>query len=187
MVTYMVVLALAGCGTQAPNEAPPPPSEINNTDVVLDIDGPRAAAATLAPTAGNEARGTVLFRQEDGAVAVQVDIVGLEPSSRHGFHVHEKGDCTAPDGSSAGGHYSPDGNAHALPQQDKRHAGDMGNLVADARGEVHTTLRFQRFSVSDEAPVLHRAVVLHEGADQGTQPSGDAGSRIACGVITTAG
>ena len=141
------------------------------------------AMATLNPTEGNDVHGTVQFEQTADGVKVTAEVTGLEPNTSHGFHIHEKGDCSAPDGSSAGGHYAPNGNPHGLPPNPKRHAGDMGNITANAEGKATLNATFDNFSLTGDSPVLGRAVIVHSGKDQGTQPTGDAGARVACGVI----
>jgi Cu-Zn family superoxide dismutase len=141
------------------------------------------AVAMLDPTEGNDTRGTIHFEQTANGVKVTVEVTGLAPNTSHGFHIHEKGDCSAPDASSAGGHYAPNGNPHGLPPDPKRHAGDMGNITSDANGKATMEATFDNFSLSGDSPVLGRAVIVHQNKDQGTQPTGDAGGRIACGVI----
>jgi len=141
------------------------------------------AEAVLSPTEGSTANGRVYFRSTDGGVEVRVEIAGLQPNSEHGFHIHEKGDCSATDGTSAGGHYAPHGNPHGLPPDPKRHAGDMGNVVADDTGRVSRTETFDTFSLDGTDSVVGRAVILHAERDTGAQPTGAAGARLACGVI----
>jgi Cu-Zn family superoxide dismutase len=144
------------------------------------------AIARLDPLGKSTVKGTVHFEQTERGVRVRVDFQGLEPSSAHGFHVHEYGDCTAPDGESAGAHYGA-GGPHGLPPKKPRHPGDMGNLKADASGNVRYEATFDTMSIAgDDNPILGRAVILHEKLDRGTQPSGDAGGRIGCGVIGVA-
>jgi superoxide dismutase, Cu-Zn family len=144
------------------------------------------AAASLNPSEGNTAKGTVHFQeQRDGRVEVVVDITGVPPGV-HGFHVHEKGDC-GNNGNNAGGHFNPAGMAHGAPDAQSHHAGDFGNVTADDKGEVHT--RFMTHSVTVKEgmsnSVAGRAVVLHANPDDlVTQPTGNAGGRIACGVVT---
>jgi Cu-Zn family superoxide dismutase len=151
--------------------------------------------ATLQPSSGQTAKGTVHFQQfvvtgwptvEHAAEAteVQVDLTGVPPGV-HGFHIHEKGDC-GNNAQNAGGHFNPTSMVHGAPDAVSHHAGDFGNVTADANGEVHT--RFTTHSISLMAGAATnpagRAVVLHEKADDlTTQPSGNAGARIACGVI----
>ena len=143
--------------------------------------------AVLHPTEGNTARGTVRFLQLQEGVKVIAHVEGLNPNSTHAIHVHEYGDCSAADGTSAGGHYNPEGHDHGLPEQQHRHAGDLGNLKADAEGKAHYEITVHNLSVAElTAPVIGRAVIVHARKDTGAQPTGDAGPRIACGVIGVA-
>lgn len=149
------------------------------------------AVAVMHPIGGSGVSGTVRFSDlPNGKVHVVADIQGLSPNGTHAIHVHEYGDCTAADGTSAGGHYNPDDHHHALPTEDTpRHAGDFGNLVADASGRAHMELDADNITVAGMVnPVIGRAVIIHAKADQGVaeQPTGAAGGRIACGVIGVA-
>jgi Cu-Zn family superoxide dismutase len=146
------------------------------------------AIAVLHPTQGNQAHGTVRFTQEgDDSVKVVADIEGLAPNSEHGFHIHEFGDCSAPDASSAGGHFNPTGNPHGSPGPE-HHAGDLGNLRANGQGNAHLELTLQHVTVGAHPnPILGRSVIVHAKADDlHSQPSGESGGRIACGVIGAA-
>lgn len=165
-------------------------TEVQVVRETVDDEGPDVGAravAEMAPTEGNSASGTVVFRQTDEGLEVSVELTGLEAGSTHGFHVHENGDCSAPDGTSAGGHYNPGGHDHALPDDQPRHAGDMGNVTADDEGNVRTTLSFANISLGGPNPVEDRGLILHANPDDGGQPTGNAGARIACGVITLDG
>lgn len=142
------------------------------------------ATATLMPTSGSTAQGTVRFVQlADGAVEVSVDLTGVPPGT-HGFHVHDKGDC-GDNGNAAGGHFNPTGTPHGAPQADPHHAGDFGNVIADASGVVRTTFTTRSVTVEPGAnSAVGHAVILHANADDlTTQPTGNAGGRIACGVV----
>lgn len=143
------------------------------------------AIAVIVPTQGNEAHGWVRFTQEGQAVKVVAEVEGLAPNTTHGFHIHEFGDCSAADGSSAGGHYNPEGHTHAGPATKERHAGDLGNITADANGKARLELTADNFSIAGmKNPIIGRSVVIHAKADDlQTQPTGNAGARIACGVI----
>ena len=147
----------------------------------------RPATANLQPTKGNQAKGTVTFTPTDDAnkVKVQVYLSELKPGSVHGMHVHEKGDCSAPDASSAGDHFNPAGKPHGDRTAAARHAGDLGNVEISSTGEVTATFDVQDLSVSDgREGIIGKSVILHEKADDlKTQPSGNSGSRIACAVI----
>ncbi|MFK8004458.1 MAG: superoxide dismutase family protein [Polyangiales bacterium] len=188
-----LVLLLVACGgsTETTSEVTETESaggettvEVIRDDVPTDVV-PAAVTATVSATEGNTVNGTVSFTQESGEVVVRVALTGFEPGTRHGFHVHETGDCSAPDGTSAGGHFNPDGHDHALPDSDVRHAGDLGNVEADANGNVNTEFRFTDLHLDGEHGIGGRAVILHASADDGGQPTGNAGPRVACGVIST--
>jgi Cu-Zn family superoxide dismutase len=146
--------------------------------------GRAAAVAVLHAASGSAVHGTAKFTETATGVAVVVEVSGLTPNQQHAIHVHEFGDCTAADAASAGSHYNPDGHPHALPTAATRHAGDLGNLQADARGNARLELVVTNCSIDgDKNPILGRAVIVHAKHDDGGQPVGNAGGRIACGVI----
>jgi len=146
-----------------------------------------AAVAVLHPTAGQKCHGVVRFTQEGDSVKVVADIEGLSPGQKHAFHIHQYGDCSGPDGMSAGGHYNPEGHQHGLPESENRHAGDLGNVQADSDGKAHYEITVNNVSIMGEKnPILGRAVIVHAKTDDGGQPTGNAGGRIACGVIGVA-
>ena len=158
-------LALAGCGSSKSHPMP-------------------MAMVVLTPTTNQTARGTVHFmEQKDGSVEVQVDLQNVPPGI-HGFHVHENPSC-ADDAKAAGGHFNPTAAPHAGPDAASHHAGDFGNVTADGAGNVKTTFTTRSITVHDgPASVMSRSVVLHAQADDlTTQPSGNSGGRIACGVV----
>ena len=137
-----------------------------------------SAIAVLIPTEGNDLQGTVTFIQTPEGVRVQANLTGLTAGTEHGFHVHQYGDCSASDGTSAGGHFNPHGADHAGPDAASRHVGDLGNSEA-TYDRVDTQLAFE-----GESSIIGRAVIVHGGTDDlSSQPSGAAGPRIACGVI----
>ncbi len=145
------------------------------------------AVAVLHPTASNKANGVIHFTRQGDAVRVQAQFAGLTPNGKHGFHIHEFGDCTADNGTSAGGHYNPEGHDHALPESAMRHAGDLGNLEADAKGNASLDITVSNITIAGtHNPILGRGVIVHANADDGGQPVGNAGARIACGVIGVA-
>lgn len=160
----LLVVALAGCAGTMQGKSP-------------------QAQATLQPTTGNETAGTVTFTQNGDKVLVEATLTGLKPGD-HGVHIHEKGDCSAPDGMSAGGHFNPSGSAHGSPEG-VHHAGDMGNAVAGADGKASLRIELSGVTVDPGAnSVVGRAVIVHAAADDFvTQPTGNAGKRVACGVI----
>jgi superoxide dismutase, Cu-Zn family len=146
--------------------------------------GPMAMAA-LTSISGSNAQGTVHFHElSDGSVDVSADITGVPPGV-HGFHVHDKGDC-GDNGNAAGGHFNPLNMPHAAPDAQSHHAGDFGNVTADSKGEVHTHFNTTAVTVHPgQTSAVGHAVILHANPDDlTTQPSGNAGPRIACGVVT---
>jgi Cu-Zn family superoxide dismutase len=142
------------------------------------------AVATLEPTKGSQVHGTVRFIQKGDKVMVEATVTGLTPG-QHGFHVHEKGNCTAPDGSSAGPHFNPGGSAHG-GTSGTRHGGDLGNLTADASGTARYKVEVTGISLgAGDDSIVGRAVIVHEKADDyTTQPAGNSGARLACGLIS---
>ena len=143
---------------------------------------PPAAQALIRPASGSGVSGHVWFSQQGDGLGVHVKVAGLNPNQFQGIHIHEKGDCSAPDATSAGGHFNPDSRPHGAPSSPHSHAGDLPNLTVDAQGraELHTVIR-------DLTPqqIMGRAVVIHAGRDDYTsQPAGNSGSRVGCGVIS---
>jgi Cu-Zn family superoxide dismutase len=169
-----IALSIAGliltAGAQVASAAPP--------------DGEtEKAIAVLHPTEGSSTRGIVTFTREENGIRIHAEVSGLT-GEMHGFHVHEFGDCSAPDATSAGDHFNPTDMPHAGPDAEKRHAGDFGNIEADKSGKGVYDRIDTHISFSGPESIIGRAVVVHEKRDDLTsQPSGDAGSRIACGVV----
>ena len=143
------------------------------------------ATAALAPTKGNQVAGNVTFVQKGDKVLVEARIIGLTPGL-HGFHIHEKPDCTAADGMSAGGHFNPRKAPHAGPESAQRHAGDLGNLNADAGGVAVYRAEIRGITLGmGEDSIIGRSVIVHANPDDlRTQPAGNAGARLACGLIS---
>lgn len=145
------------------------------------------AVCVLHPTEGNSAKGVVRFSRVKGGVKVVAEVQGLTPNAQHAIHIHEFGDCSSADGTSAGGHYNPKGHPHGLPSVEKRHAGDLGNLTADAQGNAHYELTVHNIRIAGPwNPIIGRSVVVHAQVDDGSQPTGNAGARISYGVIGVA-
>ncbi|WP_019142908.1 superoxide dismutase family protein [Noviherbaspirillum massiliense] len=145
------------------------------------------AVAQLKPTQGSEVSGTTSFTQQGDKLIVKTEVRGLKPGA-HGFHVHERGDCSAPDASSAGGHFNPTKEAHGSPTSVPHHGGDLGNLEADASGKAVAEVAIPVGSVNmkkgDPNSVIGRALVVHADPDDYvSQPAGNSGKRVACGVI----
>lgn len=143
------------------------------------------ATAVMNPTQGNNASGTVTFTKEEGGMRVVAHFEGVPPGE-HGFHIHENGDCSAPDASSAGGHFNPTGMPHAGPEAMQRHIGDLGNITADSSGLAHKEYVDPMLTFEGANSILGKGVILHADPDDYTsQPTGAAGARISCGVIET--
>jgi Cu-Zn family superoxide dismutase len=169
--------ALAGCETTSTPSA---------SAAAESRAAPVTAMAQLKPTQGSTAAGTVWFTQQGLRVNVRVQVSGLAPNQEHGFHVHEKGDCSSPDGMSTGGHFNPGGQPHG-PQSAPHHGGDMPSLKADAAGNAQASFQIEGVSVATGIDgLLGRGVIVHAKPDDyTTQPTGNSGARIACGVIAS--
>ena len=142
------------------------------------------AEAVLAPTQGNKVSGTVTFVQAGNKLKVFAEVTGLTPGL-HGFHIHEKGDCSAPDGTSAGGHFNPTGKPHGSPEGGEHHLGDLMQLVADDKGNARQVSYVEGPTLeSGPNSIIGRSVIVHAAPDDyKTQPTGNSGARQACGVV----
>ena len=146
-------------------------------------NSPAKAIALLAPAKDKTVRGVVTFTQTDKGVKVYAHLAGLTPG-KHGFHIHEFGDCTASDLMSAGGHFNPTQMSHGAPTDEMRHSGDLGNIVADEKGMAVLEWVDPAMQLSGPNSIIGHAVVVHAKEDDlKTQPTGNAGGREACGVI----
>jgi Cu-Zn family superoxide dismutase len=143
------------------------------------------ASATLESRSGSNTKGTVNFVWQGNDVLVIGNFSGLKPNAEQGFHVHEKGDCSAPDATSAGGHFNPDGKPHGMPGSGSNHAGDMPNIKSDANGNAVYSAKLSGFAVNNATNgILGKSVVVHRDPDDyKSQPAGNSGPRIACGLI----
>ena len=153
----------------------------------FEAQGPRAIA-TLEAAPGNRAWGAVSFTESEGKVVVRADVRNLRPGGEFGFHVHEKGQCTPPDFMSAGGHFNPGGQPHAHHGKPARHAGDLRNLNANGEGDAIYVFETSLLTVRPGPnSVIGKAIVIHANPDDYTsQPAGNSGPRIACGLIRAA-
>jgi Cu-Zn family superoxide dismutase len=145
----------------------------------------RHAIAELNPASGSNVRGTVHFYETAKGVRVVANVSGLSPG-KHGFHIHDSGDCSAPDASSAKGHFNPTGMKHGGPNDAERHAGDFGNIVADASGNAKFETVDNHISFDGPNSIVGKGVIVHEKEDdlKSQQPTpGNAGKRVACGSI----
>jgi Cu-Zn family superoxide dismutase len=146
----------------------------------------KKAIAVLHPTTGSQVMGTVTFTKTEDSIHVVADVTGLTPG-KHGFHIHEFGDCSAADATSAGGHFNPMHKQHGAPDASERHNGDLGNLEADASGKAHLDWTDKMLQLSGDNSILGLSVIVHAKEDDlKSQPVGNAGGRLACGVIGVA-
>ncbi len=152
--------------------------------------GVQAARAELKPTQGSRTQGSIKFENEGDKVRISGEVSGLKPESSHGFHVHEKGDCSAPDGSSAGGHFGLSGQQHGSPNEVNAHVGDLGNIRTDKDGVAQVDIVVPQSKLTlgvGEKNIIGRGLIVHAKADDLTsQPTGNAGDRLACAVIEAA-
>ena len=170
------VLSLAGCASTAPPAAPAPAAPAPGNV--------QRASANIVGASGSLVSGRLMLEAMAGGVHVHGDLGGLAPNSTHGFHVHETGDCSAADAASAGGHYNPTNSAHGRAEAPVHHAGDIDNIVADASGVAHVNAHLAGVTLGGDNAIVGRALVVHAAPDDyQTQPSGNSGARIGCGVI----
>jgi Cu-Zn family superoxide dismutase len=165
ILTLTAASLLAGCAAMSPGGGP-------------------SATASLESTTGNSAKGTVTFTQRGDKVLVSAQVSGLKPGAEHGFHLHEKGDCSSGDGMSAGGHFNPAAKAHGSLATE-HHAGDMPNLKADASGNATASYEISGLAIGSGATdIVGRGVIVHRDPDDyKSQPAGNAGPRLACAVV----
>ena len=166
------LLILPGC-KHAPEAPPAAPTR-----------APLSAGATIEARSGSALQGEAMFTEVEGGVKIVVTVRGA-PAGTHAVHIHEKGDCSAPDAKSAGPHFNPDGHSHGGPTDAQHHAGDLGNMEVGADGSGTVEITSSGLSLGDgPRSVVGRAVIVHEKADDFvTQPTGNAGGRIGCGAI----
>jgi Cu-Zn family superoxide dismutase len=174
-VCSLVCLAMLGLNTQAAQH-----------DEKKADGSPTKAVAVLFPTKGSDVKGRVTFTQDGRSVHVHAEISGLSPGE-HGFHIHEFG-VWSEDGLSAGSHFNPTMQPHAGPESTKRHVGDLGNVKANTNGNVTYDLDDAQLSFHGPHSIIGRGLVVHEKADdlKTQQPPGNAGGRLAVGVIGVA-
>lgn len=143
----------------------------------------KKAVCVLHPTEGNDVHGLVTFTRSGSEIKIVADVEGLTPG-KHGFHIHQWGDCSAPDGTSAGGHFNPENTEHGGPADAVRHVGDLGNITAGEDGTAHLEMTDSMIAFSGKHSIIGRGIIVHAGEDDLTsQPTGAAGARVACGVI----
>ncbi len=174
-VCSLVCFAVLGLNTQA----------AQHDEKKADAGAPTKAVAVLFPTKGSDVKGRVTFTQDGRSIHVHAEISGLS-AGEHGFHIHEFG-VWSEDGMASGGHFNPAMQPHASPEASKRHVGDLGNVMANSSGHVTYNLDDAHLSFHGPHSIIGRGLVVHEKADDlKTQPTGNAGGRLAVGVIGVA-
>lgn len=199
-VLTSAMMAVAACSPSSPPAVPADDAAATSTVGDAAVAPMMSAAADnasadatvasvmLKPTKGHAATGTMTLQAEADGVRITGQLSGLKPGSEHGFHIHETGDCSAPDATSAGGHFNPADQAHGSMATAPHHAGDMPNQRANTQGVADVDVLVHDISLNpaSDQNVVGRALIVHEQPDDyKSQPSGDAGPRIACGVITS--
>ncbi|HEY5803573.1 MAG TPA: superoxide dismutase family protein [Lysobacter sp.] len=172
------VLAVAACSSTPTTKAPAAPAAVSTA---------KAATVNLASASASLVSGKLSVVPMGDGVHITGEIGGLGPNSTHAVHIHEKGDCSAADASSAGGHFNPSTSPHGKVDSGPHHGGDMNNIVADGEGVARVNVHASGVTLGGGAAndVAGKAVIVHANADDyKTQPTGNAGGRIACGVIT---
>lgn len=185
-ISLALFTLVSGCGRDESKTATTEPATPPVTAEPAPVStASQPATATLAPTQGKKASGTLTLVAENAGVHVTGTITGLTPNGDHGIHIHMTGDCSAPDAKSAGEHFNPTEHPHGGPGP-STHVGDLGNITADAQGTAEVDARAEQATLrtGQSTDVLGKAVIVHAKADDmRSQPSGDSGDRIACGVI----
>lgn len=179
MITGMMALMATACAHKDKQHVEAPTSEN-----VAEATAPTKAQALLKAPKGSKIKGLIHFSEENGKMKIEAMVQGLK-TGPHGFHIHETGDCSAADFASAGGHFNPTHAEHGSIDSTKRHAGDLGNLIADKKKKAQMTLTVEGLTLkAGPHNILGKAVIIHEDSDDlQSQPAGKAGKRIACGVI----
>jgi Cu-Zn family superoxide dismutase len=144
---------------------------------------PTKAVCVVHPLGDSGVKGKITFTQHVDGVEIVAELTGLAPG-KHGFHVHEFGDCSMMDGTCAGGHFNPEGTPHGGPDSAQRHIGDLGNVEADETGRAIYKRIDQLVALSGPNSIIGRSIIVHADPDDLTsQPTGNAGARVGCGVI----
>ena len=186
LIALFLLFAIQGCdnsprqGRVNEQESEVSSAAQNRASMFEDVE---QAICVMYPAEGSNVSGTVTFTRNGSSILVKAELEGLTPG-KHGFHIHEKGDCSAADASSAGGHFNPGDSDHGGPDHQERHVGDLGNIEAGEDGRATLELEDTVISFSGPNSIIGRSVVVHADEDDLTsQPTGDAGGRLACGVI----
>jgi Cu-Zn family superoxide dismutase len=204
IILVLPLITLAACGgSQPPSQTPlepapeyqtpaaapvqetplPEPAKAEPTPAIAEPlpEPPKTLELTFQPKSGSKLAGKAIVAETTDGVKITLALENVKPGD-HGAHVHEKGDCSAPDAASAGGHYNPQNHQHALPTVAERHLGDLGNITIgkDGKGTLEIAIPGANLKANDPKSFLGRAIIVHDKKDDGGQPVGNAGGRIGC-------
>lgn len=187
----VAALFLTGCSCEDPAKKSKPRNEEKNLEkdeiayVEVKTGEPliQQAVAEIRPIKGEKVKGIVTFIRVPNGIQIIADLEGLTPGE-HGFHIHEFGDCGGDGGAATGGHFNPDNKKHGAPDSEERHVGDLGNVTADASGKAHYERTDRVVAFEGKHSIIGRSIVVHAGKDDFvTQPTGNAGKKVGCGII----
>ncbi len=192
----LLIVVLAGCDSDVDSNAPlsdTPPASVENdaataSQTKSDSENTNTAetmnaTCNLIAIGNSGVEGTIEFVQNGDNIKITGEVRGLQPG-KHGFHVHEKGDLSdTQTGKSAGGHFNPTDQPHGKPSDEQRHVGDLGNIEAGENGVAKIEMTDDVITLSGPNSIIGRSLMIHDGEDQFTQPTGDAGGRVAFGKI----
>ena len=159
--------------------------QLQSVSDALSVVATTYATAQINSASGSNLTGTAIFTKDGENITLSIEIQNASPGL-HAVHIHESGDCSAPDGTSAGGHWNPTGVAHGKWGEGEFHLGDIGNITVDedGTGSIELTTDLWEIGTGSDVDVIGKGIIVHAGADDFTsQPSGAAGARIGCGVI----
>jgi superoxide dismutase, Cu-Zn family len=188
VVACVSALTWLGCASSSQSTEPATAASESTSDSAPATEESAASEKTLEVAlqakSNSQLSGAATLSETAEGVKIVLSVENVAPGE-HGAHVHENGDCSAPDAASAGSHYNPSSHPHALPTSDPRHLGDLGNITvgADGKGTIEVVAPGANLKEGDPSSFLGRAIIVHEKQDDGGQPVGNAGGRIGCGVI----
>lgn len=188
MVACVSALTWLGCASSSQSTEPATAASESTSESAPAAEESAASEKTLEVAlqakSNSQLSGAATLSETAEGVKIVLSVENVAPGE-HGAHVHENGDCSAPDAASAGSHYNPSSHPHALPASDPRHLGDLGNITvgADGKGTIEVVAPGANLKEGDPSSFLGRAIIVHEKQDDGGQPVGNAGGRIGCGVI----
>ncbi|RYZ83850.1 MAG: superoxide dismutase family protein [Proteobacteria bacterium] len=177
------IVAIALCSACASKDTSTTTVAQEGTPAPVETQAPKNAEAVFTAAKKQKAKGTIHFVQTGDTVTVEGTLTGIK-AGPHGFHIHENGDCSAEGFTSAGGHFNPMNASHGGADASVKHAGDLGNIVADKKGKAAYKMTLTGVNVGGANGIIGKALIIHEKPDDmKSQPSGDSGNRIACAII----